>query len=325
MATFPTAGDDTIEGTVAADTINALAGNDAVQTFSGNDQLFGDAGNDYLHGGSDNDTLYGGTGNDTLFGGADIDQHQGGPGDDIYLVSAEPDGDTFIELAGEGNDTLMVERDHTMQAGQEIENMVLPRGSNFFPLIFAGNEFGNRIIGANGTSEIIDGAAGNDTLIGESGTDTLIGGEGNDNLFGRVGTDVLEGGTGDDTIKGGIGFDTITGGAGNDVVVFEDLSSVRVDTAVDFVHADDSLLFSGGLPNFDGALWRGDNTLVTSDFTTIATGTAPLATDGHHFVWDTTTGVLWYDDDGAGLGAAVTVAVFNTDAGLAADDFFRII
>ena len=39
------------------------------------------------------------------------------------------------------------------------------------------------------------------------------------------------------------------------------------------------------------------------------TGAAPSATDGHHFIYDTVSGALWYDDDGSGAGVAVKMWV----------------
>jgi Ca2+-binding RTX toxin-like protein len=270
-------------------------------------------------GNSGDNVLDGLDGNDTLDGGEGADTTDGGNGDDVFIVDNA--GDVVIEAEDGGNDTVFSSVSYTLTAGQEIENLTLTGNAN---INGTGNEFANWING-NGGMNVLDGGGGDDTVVGEGNLDTLLGGEGNDNLFGRVNHDVLDGGEGDDTLKGGIGNDTVTGGDGNDVFVFEDLGSVPVDTVTDFTAADDSLLFSGGLPNFDGAVWAGDNSLVDSDFTTIATGTDPSATDGHHFIWDSSTGVLWYDDDGAGAGAAVDIAVFNTDAGLTADDFFRII
>lgn len=318
MADFPTSGADTIIGSDSADTIHGLAGDDTIYGRGGDDQLFGDEGHDLLAGGAGTDTLDGGAGNDTIYGGPG--SSLGGPGDDIVDIGFNTG--PVIERIGEGEDTVLTVFSYTLPPGQEIESLILTAPFEVHTL--TGNEFPNRIVGDYST-DALNGAGGNDTLIGEGSNDTLSGDAGDDVLFGRMGHDILLGGEGNDTLKGGIGHDTVAGGAGADVFVYEDLGSVRGDTNLDFNHAEDSLLFSGGLPNFDAARWRDDNTLIASDFTTIATGAAPAATDGHHFVWDTATGVLWYDDDGGGAGAAVAVATFNTDAALAADDFFRVI
>ena len=70
---------------------------------AGDNILYGLGGNDYLKGWYGNDTMYGGTGNDT------------------YKVSAK--GDVVVELAGEGNDTVISVVDYTL--GANVENLVL--------------------------------------------------------------------------------------------------------------------------------------------------------------------------------------------------------
>jgi serralysin len=97
---------------------------------------------------------------------------------------------------------------------------------------------------ATGSSEKIDGLAGNDKITGSSsttdaaghliesdyymggtGNDTIVGGIGNDHIYGNEltavagtadGTDNLAGGAGNDYIQGNAGADTIDGGDGND-------------------------------------------------------------------------------------------------------------
>ncbi len=60
-----------------------------------------------------------------------------------------------------------------------------------------------------GFSDVLRGAADNDTISGLGGNDALDGGAGND---------TIDGGTGDDLIGGGAGSDNIRGGDGNDFI-----------------------------------------------------------------------------------------------------------
>lgn len=87
-----------------------------------------------------------------------------------------------------------------------------------------------------GTTNTLDGGAGNDQMYGaegidifygRSGNDTISGGDANDQIYGGTGTDTLDGDDGDDfidgeedndVINGGAGNDTIYGGAGNDTI-----------------------------------------------------------------------------------------------------------
>ena len=86
--------------------LNGTAGNDSITGTSADDTIDGMAGNDSLLGGLGDDEIYGGTGNDTLGGGIGFDLLFGGPGNDTYLVTDLDD--YFGELAGEGDDTLIV-------------------------------------------------------------------------------------------------------------------------------------------------------------------------------------------------------------------------
>ncbi|PZR32251.1 putative Ig domain-containing protein [Caulobacter segnis] len=155
---------------------NVITGNDAANTLSGN------AGDDKLYGGGGVDQLLGGAGDDYLDGGAGADVMKGGAGADRYVV--DQSGDTIVELAGEGVDTVISFISYELKAN--LENLTLTGSAalngtgNDDANVITGNEFANQ-------------------LIGRGGDDVLYGGGGNDLLNGGVGVDVAYGGAGDDT------------------------------------------------------------------------------------------------------------------------------
>jgi trimeric autotransporter adhesin len=119
------------------------------------------------------DVMNGGAGNDVLDGGLANDTLTGGTGDDSYVVRNL--GDTVIENAGEGNDTVQSYIDYSV-VGTQLENITLQGTAN---LNASGNAFDNTLLGNSGNN-ILDGADGADNLNGGLGNDLLIGGNGND-------------------------------------------------------------------------------------------------------------------------------------------------
>ena len=226
---------------------NTITGN------SGSNLLDGGQGADLLLGGAGNDTLVGGEGDDRLDGGQDADLMQGGAGNDVYLVDNA--GDTAIEAAGNGIDTVYASASHVL--GANVENLVLTGGAG---LQGTGNASDNSITGSNGDDRIA-GMAGNDILAGGAGNDLLLGGAGNDTyLFGlgdghdRV---VDAEGKGTLAIRGGLtAADLDATQSGNDLVltiVASGESIVLADWLVqsegitDIVFDDGSVLDHGGI------------------------------------------------------------------------------
>ena len=241
--------------------------------------ITGTAGANSLAGDAGNDTLQGGDGADTLNGGPGADSLEGGAGNDVYLV--DDAGDVILELPGGGIDEVR----STLAAytlGPQLENLALLAG--------AGNGTGN------GLGNVITGNTSANQLRGLAGDDLLRGGGGNDTLLGAAGADTLE---------GGAGRDRLDGGADGDLFRWMSPAEGR-DTIVGYDAVEDRLAFSA--VGFGGGLVAGVP-LTAGQLELNATGTASIATV--RFVLDTATGVLTFDADGSGPGAAALIATFT--------------
>jgi VCBS repeat-containing protein len=131
-----------------------------------------------------------------------------------------------------------------------------------------------------------------------TGTDISFGLNGGDTISGGGGDDAMVGGNGTDTLNGGIGNDQLFGGQQDDIFVFNTAISPtpNVDKILDFnaanadkIHLDDAVF--AGLTN--GNLASNLQISATGTFT----GTAMLQ-------YNSSTGELFYDPDGAAGGAS---------------------
>lgn len=148
----------------------------------------GNAAGNEIYGGEGGDTLMGYGGNDLLYGGAGAANTLiGGLGDDYYISRAV--GDSMIEQAGEGHDTVDTTR-LTYVLRDNFEDLIftLP-GAAQVGFTGTGNALGNLIRGNNGI-DVLSGLAGDDVLRGMEAADTLRGGAGNDILDGGPGFDI---------------------------------------------------------------------------------------------------------------------------------------
>jgi Ca2+-binding RTX toxin-like protein len=285
-------GADTISGGVGADTLQGGDGNDTLYGNQDNDQLLGDNGDDWMHGGQGDDALDGGAGNDTLAGGLGNDTLTGGDGLDTADYSTSTDKLT-INLSTLTGQWISLNQGSDRLSG--IENLL-------------GGAYGDALTGDN-AANLLNGLAGNDTISGGFGADTVQGGDGNDTLYGNQdndqlfggngddwihggqGIDLLEGGAGNDTIAGGLGNDLLRGGSGNDVFLFNTAwGAGNVDTITDFQAGDQIALSASVFTAFAGR----------------------VVSFGANLSYDTGTGALAYDADGAGGQAAAIIAVVGT-------------
>jgi Ca2+-binding RTX toxin-like protein len=185
-----------------------------------------------------------------------------------------------------------------------------------------------RLVNGQGGDDTITTGGGNDVIYGGSGKDTIKTGEGNDKLYGGSGEDILFsgadqdklfGGSGNDQLYSGAGSDEMTGGTGNDRFSVSAFDS-GVDVIHDFTHGEDVLSLSVGMSmkfQVNGSdtlnFVLGQNLIVGSDpHSTIADDT---------FLFDSHTGMLSYDADGIGSGAAVDLVVLEGVTSLTNADF----
>lgn len=140
---------------------------------------------------------------------------------------------------------------------------------------------------------------------GGSGDDTLIGNDADNYLFGFNGHDELTGGAGNDQLEGGLGQDVLIGSDGADQFIFASTLDGYIDTIQDFSAVEgDSIVLNSAI--FDKLT---ANESVSEHFV--------FSSDTQDFddylIYDQTSGVLAYDADGSGAGAAVAFAKLTSN------------
>ncbi|UVF22856.1 hypothetical protein HPT29_028565 (plasmid) [Microvirga terrae] len=281
-------GNDTFDGNDYNDIIRGGFGDDLIIGYAGNDTLLGDDGNDVIGGGAGNDVIIGGSGYDTAsFGGFSTN----------YTFSLNADGSvTVTDLTG-GWGTDIV---------SGVEEFFFDNGTFSLSSLLPGNPPPPP---PPPTPE--ETYAGTDTLNGTSGSNTLKGYGGNDTLKGQGGNDFLYGGAGNDTLYGGKGKDSF---------VFDTKANSRTnkDAIKDFKVVDDTVRLDNAVFTKVGA----NGTLKSGAFWTNNTGKAHDKDD--RVIYDKDSGVLYYDADGSGKGAAVAFATISKNLGMTNKDFYVI-
>jgi hypothetical protein len=151
-----------------------------------------------------------------------------------------------------------------------------------------------------------DGTAGDDVLTGGAVAGVLAGGDGNDNITAGTAGDVLVGGNGNDVLTGGAAADSFRYNA----------TTEGTDTINNFTVGTDKISVATGA---FGGLAIGSNPAAGTQF---ISGAGTVAADGAgapQFIYNTTTGELRYDADGA-AGGEVLLATLNGTPALANTD-----
>ncbi|MBD2528921.1 calcium-binding protein [Nostoc flagelliforme FACHB-838] len=140
--------------------------------------------------------------------------------------------------------------------------------------------------GASNDRLIVDYSTGDNLLSGGDGNDTLTasGASGKKTLIGNDGNDYLTGGKGNDSLYGGNGIDTFAFNSFNE----------GIDTIYDFNATNELIQVSAA--GFGGGL--STPSLNASQFTIGTSAT----TDTQRFIYNSTTGGLFFDQDGSASG-----------------------
>jgi Ca2+-binding RTX toxin-like protein len=338
-----------IDGKAGVDNLTDGSGLSVLQGGAGADVLNGGAGNDLLIGGDNNDTLVGGAGNDVLRGGlGNNDSMDGGAGTEDLLDFSDGTVALNLTLVQSAAFTVLANGTAGLGNNDSYANMEGVIGTSLADTI--NGSASNDIIRGGGGNDTIDGLGGNDLIdfsdatgginfvlvqsstatafsapglgtdsykniegvIGTAFADTLTGTAAADELRGGGGNDTLSGLGGNDRLAGGAGADTLTGGAGADTFVF-DTPPNAVDTITDF-EADlgDKIELSAAV--FANLSTGPGTALAAADYAAVAGGGATAVVGaGVNIIFDSTTGNLYYDSDGAG---SANRTLFATIAGL---------
>jgi len=301
-----TSGPDVLEGTPEADSINGRGGADVMMGLAGDDTYTVNLADDQVleSVGDGTDTVRSavsytlpinvenlrligsapingkGNGLDNQLSGNSADNTLSGrAGDDRMIGHAGNDtyivdssGDLVGEVWDEGDDTIRSLVSYTVPL--YVENLIL-RGTA--AINGTGSELPDRIIG-NAANNILSGLDGNDSLNGMDGDDRLV---------------------------GGWGLNSLTGGNGHDE--FEFIQPPNPfhyrDRIIDFSPIDDKILLKrSAFP----ALTTG--TLPAAAFEIGRNATAPSV----RILYDPTSGVIYYDEDGTGPEVATFFVTLTT-------------
>lgn len=258
---------------------------------------------------------------------------------------------SIVEAVNGGIDTVLSSTTYTLENAANVENLTL---TGTAAINGTGNA-GNNVLTGNSGNNILTGGAGDDTYVINSlgdkvnedfnaGTDTIkssvsvglnwyapnvenltltdgayigVGNDLNNVITGNGIANILNGKGGDDRLIGGGGGDTLYGDTGNDTFVFDSPlvpGRYGVDTILDFTSGSDhielSLSVFGGIGDVAGS------TLSSSEFGTIG------STSGtEHILYNSSTGMLYYDADAGGTASSAVAFANVGSASLSSSDF----
>lgn len=276
-------------GSIKMVTLDGIAGTLAITDTLHTISIFGNIGNDTLRGSFLNDTIFGDQGRDSVLAGSGDDFVVGQQGRDRIDGGQGSDYASYSDKTKAVTVTLNGSHWVNVKVGGKVEDTI----KNI-----------EDIWGGRGNDRLT-GDRQNNTLVGEGGSNTLIGGNGHDGLW------------------AGDGRNTMTGGSGSDTFVLKDPPQVaseyghpaRVQLITDFNHKNDNIfidvILSFGNPQLDPTFFSGD-----------------LTNDGNdYFLYQKSSGKLFYDSDPGGAGGMVQIAQLGTGHShphLDASDFFWI-
>jgi len=348
---------DSLYGGADNDTIYGGDGND-IYTANGDDILNGGRGADFMVGGVGSDTYYVDNPGDVV---AESDNVASRPDVDTIFTTISLDlsnglnGGAAIEILDARSATsgiMLTGNNFTVSIKGGAGNDVLT-GAPFTNAATQGVTFDGR--GGDDTMVGSDYGEANDIYFVDSAGDVIIDtgvgtipGRGIDTVYASVSytlgagqrlenliadarstglgltgnefANSIRGGRGDDTLSGGAGVDKLIGAFGADTFVLQKSQASR-DKISDFAHGVDHLGVSESLfGELDGpSLGFADRFLANTDGSAMNGGTVDT-----RFIYDQTTGYLYFDADGSGALRGVVIAILTTAPVLDAGDFLII-
>lgn len=299
------------------DVYHGNGGNDLIVGHGGADKLYGDAGDDIFTVGGFGSGVQGTTskaddGNaewvagDLVVGGAGVDTFRitTGIGADtaahgtIMLNNSNFQSMEVVQVGGTvgrlntEDGALQLINDHYYhRANSSVANLSDTLGNN-------GGTINNVVVNASGVTTNglrFEGNANTQTFIGTTKADVFVGNGGNDTLTGGTGADKF--------VFGNVHEQVVTGAATEEQSYVDTAFSLTgVDTITDFLHGTDKIELHldqyTNLAGFNASMLRVN-----------ATGNAVDAND--YLLFNTTSKMLSYDEDGSGAGAAVNIATLT--------------
>ena len=232
-------------------------------------------------------TLIGNAGQNTITGTAFVDSINGGDGGDLYVVSSSGHH-SAAEFADSGSSGVDELRFTSATAGQILT-------------VFAGDSGLERItIGTDTAAAPVSIAS---TALHINAASAANGLE----ISGNYGSNSLVGGGYDDLLNGNRGNDTLTGGLGADRFRFDSVLSAttNVDVITDFNPGQ------GDRIELAVAVFSGLGPAGPLDATRFTVGTAAIGSLAQ-IVYNTSTGGLSYDSNGATAGGSTLFALLPT-------------
>ncbi len=300
-------------------------------------------------------TIVGNDGQNTIDGKAGADIMEGRGGNDTFVVDNA--GDFIIEGNGGGDDWVAAAVSYVLTASAHVEKLSTTWGGGTTAINLTGNNIAQTIIGNDGAntidgkagSDIMEGRAGDDIYIVDNSGDTIIetatggsdwvaatgswtltasafveklsttwgGGTTAINLTGNNIAQTIIGNDGFNVLNGKYGNDRLIGGGGTDYFdfTFNRGGAGNIDIVQGYSVADDTI-------RLDNAFFTG---LANGYLAASAFAIGSHASDAlDRIIYDSSTGALYFDDDGSGAHAATQFATISHGLAMTADEFYVI-
>jgi VCBS repeat-containing protein len=229
----------------------------------------------------------------------------GGNGDEVTITGSNlvidklnferVDDDLVIEV---NDQHVTVLNQYGAGGSNTVEMITFATGQTFHGYALGGSGSYNLVTtqtpGNSNTNWVLAGTDNPDTQTGGNNTnqqDLIFGNDADDILTGRTGNDLLVGGGGADRLAGSSGSDTLIGGDGNDTFVITSGES-GMDSIVDFNADSADLIRLIGFANIGSS-----GALAVGDFFAGAGAATATVAAGVNVIYDSTTGILYYDSD----------------------------